>query len=240
MAGTGHDKQGSGSSGRVLIVAVGAGIVALAAVVILLWPTQEPKSKPTREVQEPAPAKLDWAPPEVQLVAPDEVERPAVAPDAAPPPVPQAETVDLFSGPAPEIIWRGHDIVDKGGRLHSKRVKQVYEFGKEHPDDARPQIILALDSMNRGWYDFAIGHYRKAVEANPDAAKDPRVIRDLLTMSTKKYQAEKAQAAVVDIFGPEALPAVQAKLDDALAAGDDKQAPYLEQLVESLQQLEPK
>jgi len=240
MDRNGHDKQSSGSSGRVLFVAVGAGIVVLAAIVILLWPVKEPKPDTARKVQKAAPARLDWAPPEVQLVSPDEVERPAAAADAAPPPVPQAETVDLFSGPAPEIIWRGHDIVDKGGRLHSKRVKQVYEFGKEHPDDARPQIILALDSMNRGWYDFAIGHYRKAVEANPEAAKDPRVMRDLLTMSTKKYQSKKAQAAVVDIFGAAALPAVQAKLDDALADGDDKQAPYLEQLVESLKQLEPK
>jgi hypothetical protein len=231
------------TSGRMLIVAVSAGIAALGVLAILLWQGLAPEGvrrPPPPRAQPASPTLPEWAPAE-QLVLPSALEK-FPEPDAGRKPpalVPEAETVDLFSGPAPELISRGHEIVDSGGRLHSKRVKELYELGKQSPGDARPHVILALDSMNRGWYGFAVGHYQRAVEENPEAAKDPRVMRDLLNMAGRRHHAEKAQAAVASIYGPTALPAVRAAIEEAMAEGDAKRAGYLEELAQSLGESDP-
>jgi hypothetical protein len=148
---------------------------------------------------------------------------------------PAAETVDLFAGPAPEIIERGHQFADSGRSLHSKRVKQLYDFSKEHPGDARPQIILALDSMNRGWYGFAAGHYKKAFEEDPRAAKDPRVMRDLLKIAGRRHDSDRAREALSVIYGRDAVVPAQRAMAEATERGDDAVAERLAELILALE-----
>ena len=176
MSSPASNDEKTTSSGRLLIAAALAAILGLLALTMFLLrpPKAESKRGPQPRASAAAPV-LEWAPEEA-LVEPAELARVLDA-GAIAAPVPGSETVDLFSGPAPEVISRGHDIVERGGRLHSKRVKELHELGKQSPGDARPHLVLALDSMNRGWYGFAISHYKRAVTENPDAAKDPHVMK---------------------------------------------------------------
>lgn len=227
MSRTKHPPQDP-RSGKILIWGAAA-LVALASlgIVVLLWPEPD---RPHPQATEP-PAATTAAPSAgldltnmAELVTPEEVpEAPAPAAEAetVPAPSPTLEAIDLFAEPAPEIISRGHEFAAAGRPLRSSKVKMVYDYGQSHPGDARPFLILALDSMNRGWYDFAIDHYRKATREDPRAKQDPRVLRDLLKMSGKKYQSAKARDAIVEIYGAQALPQVNSALSEAEAQGDD-------------------
>lgn len=233
----------SPGSGRLLVWMAAAAVVAVSAVTTaLLWP--EPDRKRADTVPAPpktaAPSVSAWAPVE-QLVTPKESRTVVpVALDAGRRPTapqPEQRTADFFSGPAPELIERAYDVVSSGRRLHSKRVKEVYEYGKTHPDDPRPQLLLAMDSMNRGWYGFASDHYVRAVKADAEAANDPRVMRDLIRIASRKHDSDEAREALVDIYGRGALAAVQQATEDARAQNDSPTEARLSDLAEVLQAL---
>jgi hypothetical protein len=230
----------SKASGRILLLVAAAAVIASILVVLLLWPSD--KARIAAEAERSARSRaqeLDWAPQE-QLVRPSEIAVPVAqgerAPDAAVAEIdPTAETVDLFAGPAPEIIERGHQFADSGRPLHSKRVKELYDFSKAHPGDARPQIVLALDSMNRGWYGFAAGHYKKAFEEDPRAAKDPRVLRDLLKIAGRRHDSDRAREALAAIYGRDALVPAQRAMAEASERGEEATAERLGELVTALE-----
>jgi hypothetical protein len=211
--------------------------------VLLLWP-DSPDGRQTGGV-DPAgatttPARLEWAP-EVELVSPTSLPGKE---DAGPAPSvhvpsPEDEAVDLFAGPAPELIEKALMIAEDGRPLHAKRVKELYQYGKDHPGDARPHILLALDSKNRGWHAFTASHYLQAVRENPDARRDPRILPDLLQIAGRRHDSDRAQEAVLEIYGAGALPAVRSSIEEALSVGDEHRAERLGELVGILEGLEP-
>src|SRR5262245_7129173 len=73
--------------------------------------------------------------------------RAAAPAKAQPRAMPAVPDVDLFAGPMPDFMAEAHArTLDKqwcGVALQ----KKLYEFGQEHKDDARPQLLLAWDSM---------------------------------------------------------------------------------------------
>ena len=56
-------------------------------------------------------------------------------------------------------------------------------------------------------------------------------------MSGKKYQTEDARKALVEVFGRDALPAVDAAIREALDKGDSTKASRLEDAKSDLAQL---
>lgn len=224
-------------SAKTLLWGAGALVAAALAVAVAVWPSPAPRAPRTRPVASETAFEL---PPRARqaLVTPDEIGESDEGADAAGAALkPHEETVDLFTGPAPEIISKGYQIASEGRMLRSDKVKEVYEFGKQHPGDARPHIILGIDSMNRGWYGFAVGHYLKATQQDPRAKKDPRVMEDLLSVAGNQHYADKAHEALTKIYGREALAAAKQALADATTEGNAVRAEHLGRLVGKLDQM---
>ena len=142
-----------GPSGKPLVLGAAALVVAGAAALFALLPRKAPTQRSAASAVPEAPAPVEPAPapvskpPPVRSAAP--VLRPAsVAPATSSPPV------DLFAGEQPELFAMGQQVLEQKGRLNVARLKELYEWGKAHPGDARPHILMAIDSMNRDWWAF--------------------------------------------------------------------------------------
>ena len=143
--------------------------------------------------------------------------------------------VDLFATPGPEIIDVPHSIVARGGVVNLNKMKEVYEYGKEHPGDARPHLVMAGDAMNRGWYEQAIDHYVRAAKEDPRARQDEHMLGDLIKAAGREHGSAAAGDALAQIYGPAAVEGVRAAVDQATAEGDDGRMTRLSDLLMRLE-----
>lgn len=225
--------------GAALLVVLGAG--ALYA----LWPSPrsthrtaaQPEPVPSELVSAAASAPVDDVrpgPPALQAAAP------AGAPSRVEAPLP---SVDLFATRGPEIIDVAHDIVFEGGTVSLTKLKDVYQYAKEHPGDARPHLIMAADAMNRGWYDQAVDHYVRAAKEDARARQDGHMLSDLIKIAGREHSAQTAGDALEKIYGKGAVEAVQQAMNQAAQDDDDDRATRLSELLgrlDSNQRVPPK
>jgi hypothetical protein len=146
----------------------------------------------------------------------------------AEPPLPP---VDLFATPGPEIIDVPHGIVARGGTVNMMKLKEVYQYAKDHPGDARPHLVMAGDATNRGWYDQAIGHYVRAAKEDPRARQDEHMLRDLIKAAGREHSSVAAGDALAQIYGRAAVDGVRAAVDQATADDDDGRMTRLSDLL---------
>jgi len=147
---------------------------------------------------------------------------PPVAPEPEPPPAP--EPPDIFAGEAPDIITRNHIRLIDGQTISYDETKRLYDYGVEHQDDARPQLLLAWDAMQRGWDGMATRLYVKAFKADPRIKELPRTLRDIASVAMRfdKVEGREATAAIKQIYGKDALPVLEEMRLDAKERGRDK------------------
>ena len=173
-----------------------------------------------------APAAPDTAPERSEPAA-------AAKPTSAEPAVaaPQPST-DLFAGPMPDFMTDAHAHVLDKKWLEADVQKQLYQFGQDHKDDARPQLLLAWDSMNREWDGIAVRMYRIAYRADQRAKDDPRMLRDLLDVASRFDKAEHREATevITEAYGTQALSELDAALTELRAGGDLMRAARLERV----------
>jgi hypothetical protein len=227
-------------SGRPLLWAAAGLVLVSTALLFLLVPS---KVVPHDGMKEPPPGTVNE--PAEEEEPPSRV--PAVLPSAAPRPRSVEPTVaatplgstDLFAGNVPELLDMTRKVVVSGGRLKSSRLKEVYEYAKENPTDARPQLIMAADAANRGWIEFAINHYERAFKADPRAREDARMLEDLVRLSTSEHHGKKAEDSLLGIYGSSAVPAVLAAADKMTAEGHAAKAERLVRLSNALSDAPP-
>jgi hypothetical protein len=140
--------------------------------------------------------------------------------------------VDLFAGPMPEWMENLYDRTTRKKWLHVSQQKQLHDYGQQHEDDARPQLLLAWDSMNRGWEGFATRLYRMAYEADERAKHDPTMLRDLIDIASRFERVEFRETAelVKEAYGTEALPKIDLKLAELRQQGHLQHAARLQRL----------
>jgi hypothetical protein len=224
-------------------------VIATAALVacigILAWILARPSDDalPADTTAEPAPpaaapaaAKPTPTPtPSTAAVAPKPAE-PAKA--VLPPPTP-AE-VDLFADAMPDFMVDLHARVLDKKPLNVQQQKLLYNWGKDNKDDARPQLLLAWDCVNRDWDGMAVTMYGMAFRADP-RSRDQKNLRDLLDLASKhepgRVEFDDAQKIVTENFGGSALPAVEQQLAKLNAAGELQRAARLSKLRDDLGKL---
>jgi hypothetical protein len=175
----------------------------------------------------PAPETAEESPPSAAPVATAQQAAPSAQPAAAPQLV-----LDLFAGEMPDFMADAHArILDKKW-LDAAAQKQLYEHGQAHKDDARPQLLLAWDAMNREWDGIAVRMYRIAYRADKRAKQDPSMLRDLLAVASRFEGTEHREATeiVKEAFGAEALPQLDAALAELRAQGDLVRAARLQRV----------
>lgn len=203
-------------------IAIDLFLVVLALLAWMGWSRSplEIEEAPSAPIAEPAP---------IAEAAP---EPPAPTLDAAAPSAPAAAAVDLFAGETPDWMIGLHARVLGKQLLDVTDQKRLYDFGKANPKDARPQLLLAWDSMHREWDGIAVRMYRIAYRADARAKDDPSMLRDLLDVASRFDRAEyrEVTALIQEAYGQEALPRLDAALKSSRAMGNPKPAERLEKL----------
>lgn len=154
---------------------------------------------------------------------------PSVPPAPAPAPHPGS---DLFAGAMPDFMLDAHTRVLDKKWLDVAEQKQLYQQGQAHKDDARPQLLLAWDAMNREWEGIAVRMYRIAYRADARAKDDPSMLRDLLDVASRFDRTEHREASelVKEVYGAQALPQLDAALTELRAEGDLVRAARLQRV----------
>jgi hypothetical protein len=190
---------------------------------------EQPGSKPAASIDEPEPAAA--APSEPRTAQPNAAAEPAQAAAA-----PAEPAVDLFAGEMPDFMANLHARVLDKKPLGAPQQRELYEYGKKNPTDARPQLLLAWDSMTREWDGIAVRMYRIAYRADPRAKQDPSMLRDLLQGAATHDRVEYRETTEIvrEAYGGEALDAITEKLAELQSRGDSRGVERLERLRDAI------
>jgi hypothetical protein len=175
--------------------------------------------------------EIEAAQPRATSVAASTQAKPNPAKPAVQPPAP-LPMVDLFAGAMPDFMAEAHTDVLAQKWLDASRQKELYNWGREHRDDARPQLLLAWDSMNRDWKGIAVRMYGIAYRADHRAKDDPSMLRDLVSIASQYDTVEyrEASALLREAFGAQAVPRIDDEIATLGAQGDNQRVDRLKRL----------
>jgi hypothetical protein len=192
------------------------------------------ENETARDFEPTAAAEQPAKPAEVRAAAaePGKEVPAAPAPVAQPKPAAAHEHVDLFAEPLPEQLDRIHKRVSNNQWLSAGDQKVLYNYGQEHKDDARPQLMLAWDARNREWDGIAARMYRIAFTADARAKDDPSMLPDLISVASRFDSVEYQDAAslIRDAYGPDALPEIEDEINLAQRRGEQRRLTRLTHL----------
>jgi hypothetical protein len=210
----------------------------------------KPDQKPTEPAAATAPARTEPAPSEPKVA--DEAAEPAVAPaapsaqptmeftqeEAAAPPAPSPASAaaaaatstgepgrNPWAQPGPKNLMAARKALLKGEKGSERLVSALRRYNREHPEDPRGNIVLALIYRNRNWREDELKQYQTALQRDPRSRGTPEMLRDLLQLvALGESVGEHAAEQIRITYGAEAL----ASIDDAIegtptdAAGRDR------------------
>jgi hypothetical protein len=130
---------------------------------------------------------------------------------------------DPFVGELPTLIADARTKQLAGELLDIDVQRPLFEYGKSHPSDPCPWLLLARDSMAREWGGFAGSQYESAIQADVRVIDLPYVLSDLLIVASE-YTGVEQQAAldlIVDVWGRAAGQEIDLALVAAEVRGDD-------------------
>jgi hypothetical protein len=109
-----------------------------------------------------------------------------------------------------------------GEELSPVLLSSVKQYAHDHRDDPRPSLILAYVYANRGWLTDAIERYRLAYRIDPRARGDRRMLEDLVQFVAISDVAPRAERAIEEIYGDEAVAHVDHVLKRGRLQRDDR------------------
>jgi hypothetical protein len=152
-------------------------------------------------------------------------------------PMSSAVEYEPFAGELPDMMSDALDTLVAGELLEPDVLHQLFDYAHANPNDARPWLLLARDSMLREWGGVAERQYASAIEADPRVLETSFVLRDLLIVASEYIGIEQGEAValIVDNWGSEALPAIDAARASAEQAGDENAAAKLASLRDEIE-----
>jgi len=186
-------------------------------------PSAKLAARPAKSASAPAPAKSKPpAAPAVAARAPAEdegsLERPEPASNERPT---RSRARNPWRAPIPRPLKSIRDRLNHGLHPTPKALQPVHEFAADNPDDPRPLLLLGHAYAQLGWFSDSVERYVKAAHVDSTCRGDPQMLADLLAAVAHPTASRSAARAVRDIYGAEALPA----LDKAIkGAADDREA----------------
>ena len=110
----------------------------------------------------------------------------------------------------------------------------IAEFTKRRGYDPRPWLLIAHSYAQLGWVSNSVERYQRAYRADPTCRGDPQMLEDLLNAVTHRVAGRDAARAIRDMYGAEALPALEKAI--ARGAGEGDGNDRLDHLRDSLAQ----
>ncbi|MCG8556500.1 MAG: serine/threonine protein kinase [Proteobacteria bacterium] len=97
-----------------------------------------------------------------------------------------------------------------GGQALSRAdIREVVSYSKAHPRDPRPHLLLGHAFANKGWRRDSLRYYMKAFRVDARSRADACMLDDLLDAVGHARHGRRAVSMVQQIYGAEALPAVE-------------------------------
>ena len=132
----------------------------------------------------------------------------------------------------PEALKPLRDKLERGAHLNEGALGPAYAFARQNPGDPRPWLLIAHAYAQLDWLSDSVERYQRAYRADPTCRGDPQMLDDLLKAAVHRVAGRNATRAIRDIYGAEALPAVEKAI--ARGAGDGAANDRLDHLRESL------
>jgi len=178
-------------------------------------PSPEPPTSPPVKVQAP--------------MDPESPERPAQSDNDA---KAALGARDPWREPVPRPLRPIRDRVKRGVHLSRRALVPAYEFARKNPDDPRPWLLLGAAYAQVDWFRDSVELYLRAYHVDSTCRADPRMLADLLKAAAHPVAARSAARAIRDIYGVEAIPALEQALEHR--RGDREATARLTRLRESL------
>jgi hypothetical protein len=141
---------------------------------------------------------------------------------------------DPWQEAVPEALKPIRDGLERGVRLNEGALGPAYAFARQNPADPRPWLLVGHAYAQLGWLSDSVERYQRAYRADPTCRGDPQMLEDLLKAATHRVAGRAAARAIRDIYGAEALPALEKAI--ASGAGDRDGNDRLDHLRDSLTQ----
>ncbi len=187
-----------------------------------------PAPKPALPVEQ-APAPPPTSPP-AEVPAPVEDQRPLAQPQTEATAVQDAR--DPWREPVPRALRPIRDRVNRGLHVSQRALFPAYEFAHQNPDDPRPWLLLGRAYAQLDWLSDSVERYLRAYRVDSTCRGDPQMIADLLKAAAHPVAGRSAARAIRDIYGAEAIPALEQDLERR--AADSPATARLVRLRESL------
>jgi serine/threonine-protein kinase len=154
---------------------------------------------------------------------PDKPEKakPAKPRESEMPSQPRARARDPWKGAVPRALKPIRDRVDRGAHVSQKGLRPVYDFAHQNPGDPRPWLLLGHAYAQLDWFSDSVERYQRAYHVDTSSRGDPQMLADLLKAAAHPVAGRAAARAVHDMYGAEAIPAVEKALK---AHASDKDA----------------
>ena len=205
-------------------------------------PTAASTAAATSELPRPQPSKPSPPKPSVETQARAEDEAPSeqAAPSAQPEQPeqlakerkPRSGARNPWKAPVPRALRPIRDRVNHGAQVSQRALRPVYEFAHANPGDPRPWLLLGHAYAQHDWLSDSVDRYVRAHSVDSTCRGDPQMLADLLKAAAHPVASHAAARAIRDIYGPEALPAVDKTMKSS--AGDHEATARLIRLRESL------
>ena len=113
----------------------------------------------------------------------------------------------------PRALRPIRDRLNKGAHLSQRALAPVYEFAHGNPGDPRPWLLLGHAYAELDWYSDSVDRYVRAHSADSTCRGDPQMLGDLLKAAAHPVAARAAARAIRDIYGAEAIPALDKAIE---------------------------
>jgi serine/threonine-protein kinase len=190
-------------------------------------PTPNPQTTPTPPAHAPAPAPAQPQPRPPATAAATQTQTKSASALA-----PGQRARDPWQEAVPEALVPIRDRLERGARLNEGALGSAYAFARQNPGDPRPWLLIGHAYAQLGWLSDSVERYQRAYRADPTCRGDPQMLEDLLKAVTHRVAGRAAVQAIRDIYGAEALPALQKAI--ARGAGDRDGNDRLDHLRDSL------
>jgi len=139
---------------------------------------------------------------------------------------------DPWREPVPRALRPIRDRVNRGLHVSQRALFPAYEFAHQNPDDPRPWLLLGRAYAQLDWLSDSVERYLRAYRVDSTCRGDPQMIADLLKAAAHPVAGRSAARAIRDIYGAEAIPALEQDLERR--AADSPATARLVRLRESL------
>jgi tRNA A-37 threonylcarbamoyl transferase component Bud32 len=143
-----------------------------------------------------------------------------IAPAAAQTPMPNVASStrrvparDPWQEGVPAALESIRGRIDHGERMSESSLRPVYLFARQHPEDARPWLLVGRAYAELDWLSDSVERYLRAYRIDQGCRGDSQMLADLIKAAEHPVAGRAAAKAIADVYGAEAIPAVEKALE---------------------------